>query len=401
MPVFSYIARDGRQARVKGAISADSPRQARDLLRGRALVIEQLSPQRAATGFGAAWLLRRRATRARLAEVLRELATLLSVGVDLLDALQTLARQHRGHMQTSLLLLCDRVSAGTGLAEAMSEQPYVFDELSVRMAEVGENAGNLDIVLEQLADFQERSLQMKDRILGALLYPAIVFATASGVSLFLMTVVVPTLLTNLIETGRALPWPTRVLKTASDFLIADGWLLLLGGAVLIAGIIALVSTRRGRHAWHRLLLRIPLIGSLTRRQEIARLASTIATLLRSGVVYLQAAEIAAKGCRNEVFREALLESGRAVASGQDIGQTLGRTKVFPPLVIHIFTVGQAAGQLEEMLDRLAVNYDRQVASLVNRLASVLEPILILILAVFVGFILFATLLPILEAGNVL
>ena len=216
-----------------------------------------------------------------------------------------------------------------------------------------------------------------------------------------MTVVVPTLLTNLIETGRALPWPTRVLKTASDFLITDGWLLVLGGAVMVAAIIAVVSTRRGRHAWHRLLLRIPLLGSLARRQEIARLAFTIATLLRSGVVYLQAAEIAAKGCRNVVFREALLESGQAVASGQDIGQTLSRTNVFPPLVVHIFTVGQAAGQLEEMLDRLAVNYDRQVSSLANRLASILEPILILVLAVFVGFILFATLLPILEAGNVL
>ena len=127
----------------------------------------------------------------------------------------------------------------------------------------------------------------------------------------------------------------------------------------------------------------------------------MATLLRSGIVYLRAAEIAAKASRNLVFREALLESGQAVASGQDIGEAISRTGVFPPLAVHIFTVGQATGQLDEMLERLAVNYDRQVTTLTNRLASVLEPILILTLALFVGFILFATLLPILEAGNVL
>lgn len=400
MPVFAYRAFDRRHAALTGSIAADSPRQARDKLRARGLLIEEIRSQEAGRRARARWLFRKRAGAARSAAALREPATLLSVGVDLPEALGTLARQHRGFFQTALLLLSDRISGGARLAEAMGEQPGVFDELTVRMVEVGENTGNLEEVLDQLADFQERSLQLKDRVIGALLYPAIVFSTALGVSLFLMTVVVPMLLTNLIEAGKTLPWPTRVLKGMSDFLLGYGWLLVPGGVGLTIAVAILLRTARGRRVWHRLVLRIPLIGSLARRQAISRLAATMATLIRSGIVYLRAAEIAARTTGNGVFREALEKSSRQIAAGRDIGAALEQTGVFPPLVIHVFSVGQASGRLEEMLDRLAADYDRQVNTLSNRLASVLEPILILVLAVFVGFILFATLLPILEAGNV-
>lgn len=401
MPVFHYQALDRRQRAVSGAVAADSPRQARDVLRSRGLTVAQLRFQQSADYWGLHWFIRRRGCGGRVASTLRELSTLVGVGVDLVAALETLARQHRARFRTAILLVKDRVTAGAQLAEAMAEQRDVFDELTVAMVEVGENTGNLEQVLEQVADFHERSLQLRDRVLGALLYPAVVFATALGVTLFLMTVVVPMLLTNLVEAGRPLPWPTRVLKTMSDLLLERGHFLLLGACAVVIAMAALLGTAAGRRVWHRLLLRAPLAGSLVQRQSIARLAATVATLMRSGVVYLQAAEIAARVSKNVVFREALLASSQDVAAGKDIGAALERTGVFPPLVVHVFSVGQASGRLEEMLERLAANYDRQVANLANRLASVLEPALILVLAVFVGFILFATLLPILEAGNVL
>ena len=219
MPVFSYIARDARQIRVRGAISADSPHQARESLRARALLIEELSAETTSSRFRVGWLVRKRALKSQVVEVLRELATLLAAGIDVIDAIEVLSRQHRGHMQMSLLLLRDRIASGARMAEAMAEQTHIFDELSIRMTEVGENAGNLDVVLEQLADFQERSQQLKDRVIGALLYPAIVFVTASGISVFLMTVVVPMLLTNLVEAGKTLPWPTR--SSESDKRLSD------------------------------------------------------------------------------------------------------------------------------------------------------------------------------------
>lgn len=173
-----------------------------------------------------------------------------------------------------------------------------------------------------------------------------------------------------------------------------------------AGLVALAAgcalrTRAGRRAWHRLILALPLIGPMAQKQTIARVAMVMATLIRSGVVYLKAAEIVVRSTPNLVFSEAIQASAAEVAAGRDIGAALDRTGVFPPLVVHIFSVGQQSGRLEEMLQRLAIDYDRQVASSSARLASALEPLLILALAIFVGFILFATLLPILEAGNVL
>lgn len=401
MPVYHYRVQDVRSRSASGTIAAESPRHARDELRARGYAVEELRPH-AGSGFVPwQWLVRRRGTRGQLASLLRELSTLLAVGVGIVDALETLLRQHRGPVQTTLALLRDRVAGGARLAEAMRDEPHVFHELAVRMVEVGENTGNLEEVLEQLAGFLEDSNQLRDRVIGALLYPALVFCTAVAVSLFLMTVVVPMLLSGLLEAGRQLPWPTVVLKAMSDFLVRYG--LILGALTLALGatLIVIAHTSRGRRYWHAGLLRIPLVGSMARRQTIARLAGTMATLLRSGVEYLPAAEIAARSANNVIFRQALLDANERISAGQDIGAALEHTGVFPPLVIHVFAVGQASGRLEDMLDRLAADYTRQVKNLSERLASVLEPALILVLAVFVGFILFATLLPILEAGNVL
>ncbi len=400
MPVFKYRAIDQRQRPQAGTIAAESPRHARDAIRSRGLRVEEIARQKSGSTV-LRTLLRQRATAAQLASLLRELSTLLAVGVGLVDALETLGRQHRGHLQTSILLVRDRIAGGARLAEAMEEQPHVFHELAIRMVEVGENAGNLEEVLDQVAGFMENSSQLRDRVVGALLYPAIVFLTASVVAIFLMTVVVPMLLTNLIEAGRDLPWPTRVLKGASDLLLEHGAVLALTALVVITVIAIALKTERGRRAWHGCLLRIPLVGTLAFKQAVSRLAATIATLMRSGIEYIDAADIGARTTGNLVIRQALVESNRRIATGKDIGDALEETGIFPPLVVHVFTVGQAAGRLEEMLDRLSTAYDRQVTSLSNRLASVLEPILILVLAIFVGFILFATLLPILEAGNVL
>lgn len=401
MPVYHYKVQDVRARTATGTIAAESPRNARDELRSRGLAVEEIWPHRLRGGWGWHWLTQRRTNRAQLASLLRELSTLLAVGVGIVDGLETLIRQHRGPLQTSLALLRDRVASGARLAEAMRDEPGVFPELAVRMVEVGENTGNLEDVLDQLATFLEDSNQLRDRVVGALLYPAIVFVTALGVMLFLMTVVVPMLLSGLLEAGRELPWPTMVLKSLSDFLVDYGHMALMATTILFGLMVLALRTQRGRYVWHRLLLRVPLLGSMARRQTISRLAATLATLMRSGVEYIPAAEIAARSSNNRVFQQALLNANEMISAGKEIGLALEQTNVFPPLVIHIFSVGQASGRLEDMLDRLAGDYSRQVKSLSQRLASILEPVLILVLAVFVGFILFATLLPILEAGNVL
>jgi general secretion pathway protein F len=401
MAVFAYTATDTASSLVRGTIVADTARQARDDLRGRGLAIHSILPQQVSTK--RAWSLLRRPGRsvAKVGSAVRELATLLGAGIPLLEALDTLANQYGGSFGSSLLILRERVAAGTSLAEAMRDQPAVYDSLCVQMVEVGENSGTLDVVLEQVAGFSERSLQFKDRVTSALMYPALVLLMSVGVGMFLMTIVVPMLLDNLLDAGRPLPWPTRVLKGISDTIRHHGWWIGLLFVAFAVAIITVLRTERGRLLWHRAVLRLPLVGPMAQKQEIARIAMIVSTLMKSGIVFLQSLETAARTTKNRVIGRALLQGRDAVMAGRDIGDALAPTAVFPPMVIQIFAVGQQSGKLEEMLDRLSETYERQVNSLATRLAAALEPILIVFLSIFVGFILFATILPILEAGNVL
>ncbi|HEU0069034.1 MAG TPA: type II secretion system F family protein, partial [Nitrospiraceae bacterium] len=352
MAVFSYTAVDERRNVVRGTVAGASPRQARDELRAKGLAVQTISAESANGSAYAriswAWP---GAFGAKVAIFVRELATLLAVGVPLLEGLDTLVRQQRGAMRMALLLLRDEIASGASLAEAMARQPHVFDPLAVSMVEVGEATGNLDSVLEQLAEFKQRSLEFKDRVLTALFYPAIVLSVSLSVSVFLMRFVVPMLLTNLLEARRTLPWPTRVLKGMSDILVDHGaWLLIL--VIIVAvGIAMGLRTRSGRRLWNRVLLWIPVIGPMARKQEIARMALVVASMMRSGIVFLQSLAIASRSTGNLLMREALDQCHDQVISGRDIGEAMEATGYFPPLVVQVFSVGQKTGRLEEMLQR--------------------------------------------------
>ena len=400
MPVFTYIANDAEASERSGTIAADTPRQARDLLRERGLVVRRVEEAAGPVRAGA-W--RRRAgtgIRHQATGFIREVSTLLAVGVPLLEALETIARQYKGRFATVILLLRDRVAAGASLGQAMREHPAVFDELAVNITDVGEDAGTLDESLRRLAEFRERSEQLRGRVATALIYPAIVLVVAIAATLFLMTFVVPRILQPLIELGQPLPLPTRVVKSLSDFVLKWWW---LGAACLFAGFIAFgafVRSPGGRRRWHGFLLRIPVLGELIRKQAIVRICVVLGTLLKSGIVFVRAIQIAQRTTNNLVLRDALVACEKAITAGGDIGEAVGRTGAFPPMVVQIFAVGQQSGRLEEMLERLAETYDRLVETAAARLTAVLEPVLIVILAVVVLFIVLATVLPILEAGNV-
>jgi len=335
MAVFTYKALDENSALIQGTISADNPRTARDLLRNRGLLVESVVTQREATT--SLWWPRRRRGRygAKRVAMIRELSTLLSAGIPLLEALDSQAKQHTGNFQTSLLLLRDRVAAGSMLADGMREQPEIYDPLSVHMVEVGENSGTLDKVLDQLANFSERYLQLKDRVTNALFYPVVVFLLSMGVGMFLMTVVVPMLLDNLLEAGKTIPWPTRVLKAMSDALRAHGLEMIAVAAVLVTGILLALRTETGRRFWHRLLLKLPVLGTMARKQEIARMALIVSTLLKSGIVLVHSLEIAGRATKNVILQEALAAGRSAIQTGQEIGHALESTQEFPPTVVQL------------------------------------------------------------------
>ncbi len=405
MAVFTYKATDSGAIEQIGTIAADTPRQARDLLRTRGLIVRDLADYSTRSNpigpsrFSGMGFFSRSAPRALTTQFLRELSTLLSVGVPMLEALDTIARQHHGRLHSAVILLRDRVGAGASLAQAMRDQPGMFDELAISITEVGEDAGTLDASLERLAEFRERAEQLRGRISIALTYPAIVLTLAIAASIFLMTFIVPRILEPLIEMGQPMPLPTRIVKGASDFLVNWGWLIAALGVACVFAFSALLRTSSGKLAWHRAILRIPLVGELIRKQAIVRISIVLSTLLKSGVVFIRALQVAQRTTSNLILREALRKCEDAVLAGADIGEALADTRAFPPMAVQIFALGQQSGRLEEMLDRLAGVYDREVSTTAQRLAAILEPMLIILLAMVVLFIVMATVLPILEAGN--
>lgn len=404
MAVYGYTAVHpgaNRSGPIRGTITADSARQARDQLRAQGLSIRNIAEHAPARGRGwlADYFMRRQASK--VTSLYQEMATLLAADIPLLRTLDTIARQHNGRFKQSILLMRDHVAAGRSLAEAMATQPALFDELSRHIVEVGENTGMLESGLTHLVTFRRRAAGLKNRIASALLYPCIVLAMGVAVSVFLMTFVVPNLLGVLLESGRDLPFATQVVKGMSDFLLHGWWALLLGAGVVVSAIWAVLRNEAGRLHWHRLQLKIPVLGELLRKQAIARLAMVMAVLLKSDLVFTRALQIAQRTVHNRVLRHALETCEEAVYAGQDIAEALDTTRAFPPLVVQVFAVGQASGRLEEMLENLAADYDTQVDIASGRLTAMLEPIMMVLLAVMVGFIAFATILPILEAGDVL
>jgi general secretion pathway protein F len=401
MAVFTYRATTPAARPVSGTLVADTPRQAREQLQDRGLLVRSVVQRRQRSDTTSAWRDRwmRRRLSARAVGFTRDLATLLAVGVPLADAVGTLAEQATGPFRSVLLQLQDRVASGASLASALAEQPGAFDDLDVALADVGEAAGNLDVVLDRLAEFKEARAAVRNRVGTALIYPAIVFVVAVGVSVLLMTFVVPKLLAPLVESGQPIPPVTRLVKAASDGLVAYWWAGALAIATFTAAASYALGTTPGRAAWDRAVLRVPLLGDAARKQAIARLALVLAVLLRSGIVFVRAVEIAAQTTPNGVLRDALARLAAAVTTGADVAEAVRSSGAFPPMVVQMFAVGQQSGRLEDMLDRLAADYDRQVRTLTARLTAVLEPALILLLVVLVGTIALATLLPMLEAAD--
>lgn len=401
MAVFSYVGVDQNSTIVKGTVAADTPRQAREELREKGVRVRKLDisserPRRR-------WVpgITLASYKAQWSTAVHELAMLLHAGIPMLEALDTLGEQNSGKFRAAILGVRDRVAAGSSLAEALRERPDLFDEASVHMVEVGENSGTLDSVLTQLAQFKQKQLQLRDAVTTALVYPIFLVCFGTAAALFLMTSVLPPLLENLQETLTTLPWPTRVAKAVSDTLMSYGWPLIFLLVASIFGVVMLVRTERGKEFAHRLILRLPIIGPMAIKQGVSRIAMIIGTLSRSGVELTRAVELAERSTGNVIFKRALHQCGERIAAGEEVADALEQSGAFPPLAVRVFSVGQESGKLDEMLFRLAEDYDAQVATSSARLTSLLEPVLILVLAALVGFLLLATILPILEAGNVM
>lgn len=428
MPVFRYSAMDAAATMRKGELSADSARAARGKLHDRGWLLLDLAPVRdrppslvslvgrkrkrpstmtAAEGGAVAVNASARPVRMKPAATLflRELSTLLEVGMPMLPALDTVIRQQPAKHRADWMLLRERVSGGGSLAVAMGEATRLggritrFDAVTLAMVEVGEDAGRLGPVLEETAAYRERLGRLRSRLSSALIYPAVVGLVGVLVCVFLMTYVVPQVTEPLLDAGVKPPRLTRWVMGVSNVFVAHGWWLVPAAAAGIFGLTAGIRTHRGSRIWHRVLLRVPLLDEVLVKQAVVRIAFVISTLMRSGVSFERALGIARASVKNSVLRDALFACEEAVRAGQDMGPALEASGVFPATVVQVFALGQESGNLEKLLDRLGEGYDRQVNTLVDRLASLVEPVLIVVLALAVGTIAFATVLPILQVGK--
>jgi len=401
MAVFSYKALGAGAALVRGAVTADTARQARDVLRDQGLTITEIAPVQQGSKVTFRQPRAGRRDQVELVAFVRELATLLTAGIPLLSALHTLAGQHRRRLQAVIQHLAGRVAAGESLAEAMGREPAYFDELAVSVVRVGESTGSLETALKRLADFKEKAMRFRSRVTAALTYPTIVCIMGVAVAAFLMTYVVPSLLNTLVQAGKPLPAITRVVKAASDFLVTWWWALLGAIGLAVLAVKAALRSEWGRELADRVILRLPVVGELVRKENTSQIAVVLAALLRSGLQFVGAIRIVRRTIRNRLFRRSLDEYEAAVTAGSDVAGPLAASGVFSPMVVQMLAVGQESGRLEDMLEQLAEAYDQEVSTATVRLMALLEPLLIVALAVLVGFIAFATVLPILEVSNVL
>lgn len=405
MSVFSYHAVDARQEPHSGTIAADSPALARQALRGRGLWVTSIASSAVIGRTLGQRLERIRMRRSRrgneqVAELWRNLAVLLEAGVPLADALSVCLRQQSGPIQTVLRQLHDSVRNGQSFGDALAAHEQRFDELALSVVRVGERSGTLAAALRELADYQSRRRAIANRLGTALIYPFILCLVGSAVVIFLMGHVVPQLVEVLAAAGHELPAPTRVLKAISDGVVRHGAMAGLVATGLLAAGAAWRRTQRGKRFCERCVLAIPLLGDLVRKSWVARISMMLATLLRSDVRFVDALATVRAGIPHRLYAEELERLGRAVEAGAGIAEPLRDSRLIPPLVVHLLGVGQESGELPRMLDRLRDSYEKEVELAIARFLAVLEPALIVVLGVVIGFVVFATLLPILETTRI-
>lgn len=329
----------------------------------------------------------------------RQLATLLDAGLPLLRALEVMIRQEKNlRFQAVLEQIADQVKSGNSFSDGLAQHPKIFDRLFVNMVRAGEAGGVLDVVLARLAGFMEKSLKTKKKVKAAMVYPIVVVAVAVAIVALLMVVVVPkfqTIFDDMLE-GAALPGPTQLVIGVSNFMRDHIMLTLILVVVGIFGFRFLVKTPIGARLSNWLSINIPKVGDLVRKVNIARITRTFGTLLSSGVPILQAITITKDITGNKFYENALTRIHDSVRDGEALAAQMTRETVFPNMVTSMVDVGEETGELAEMLNRVADNYDEDVDNAVAGITSIIEPVMIVFLAVVVGFIVIALFLPIVE-----
>jgi type IV pilus assembly protein PilC len=335
-------------------------------------------------------------SRKQLVGFTRQLSTLQDAGLPILRSLQILEQQQKpGLLKAIIGGVGDEVEGGGSLSDAMSKFPKAFDKLYVNMINAGEAGGVLDLILARLAEFMEKAAKLKKKVIGAMIYPAVVISIAVGIVTMIMIFVIPKFKTIFKEFKTDLPAITQVLLTVSNWFAAEyGWAYVLGSPIAFALIWKLVRlSNTGRYISDAIILKVPILGGILGKTAIARFTRTLGTLISAGVPILDAINITKETCGNEVYTRALTKVHDAIREGESMADPLRATKVCDSIVVNMVDVGEETGDLDKMLIKVADNYDSDVDVLVGSLISILEPVMVVILGCIVGFIVVALFAP--------
>ena len=406
MPVYQYAGVDRKGKKVSGIIDADGEKGARVKLRRQGVFPMSIVAEGAGkpkVGFASDINISQYFQRVKAQDVAmmtRQMATLVGANIPLVDALAALKDQVENPKLRSIISqVREKVTEGTKLSDALKAHPKIFSNLYVNMVNAGENSGALGPVLTRLADFTEGQTQLRSKVIGAMIYPALMSSVGGVLMIALLTFVVPKVAKIFDDVNAVLPLPTRLLLIVSGALSNYWYLFIIIVPVIVWAFKRYLKTPKGIAWWDRFLLKMPLFGKLNRMVVISRFTRTLSTLISSGVPLLSAMGIVKNIITNSVLRKVVEETVENVREGQSLAEPLKRSGEFPPIVTHMIAIGEKTGDLETMLSRVADAYDIQVDNTVSTLTTLLEPIMILVMAVVVGFIVMSILLPILQLNQ--
>ncbi|MCL9684610.1 GspF family T2SS innner membrane protein variant LspF [Legionella maioricensis] len=391
MGAYQYQALKKNGNPSKGVIEADSERHARQLLREQGLIptqIQTLTQQRVANT-------KSKISAADLSLLTRQLATLLAAGIPVEESLRGVSEQTEKDKVRELIIgIRAKVLEGYGLAQAMAQYPNAFPELYRATVGSGEQTGRLDLVLEKLADYTENQQNTRQKVQQALIYPLIMIIVSVAIISFLLTFVVPKIIEVFTSSGQTLPGMTQLLITFSQFIKSYGLYTLMVILLAIVGFKRSLNNIKIKMAWHRLILRLPIVSYLAKTINVARYIHTFGILFAAGVSVLETMRVSASLVTNLVMRQAFDAATLRVREGSGIHEALKETRYISPMAIHLIASGEKSGQLSNMMERSANHLDNEVKRLIDTSLTLLEPMVILLMGAVVLFIVLATLLPI-------
>jgi type IV pilus assembly protein PilC len=410
MPTYAYVAMNSSGQEVKEEVDANSSEEAIAKIRSKGYFptkVKEKAAKKAKKGKGApgddAPVASKKkmpmsiggVPRKQLVAFTRQLSTLQDAGLPILRSLQILEQQQKpGLLKAIIGGVAEEVEGGGTLSDAMAKYPKAFDKLYVNMINAGEAGGVLDLILARLADFMEKAAKLKKKVIGAMIYPGVVISIAIGIVSMIMVFVIPKFETIFNDFGTKLPPITQLLLDISRWFANWGWAYVLASPIVISLVWKLIRTSEGgKYATDAIKLKVPILGNILGKSAIARFTRTLGTLISAGVPILDAINITKETCGNEVYSRALAKVHDAIREGESMADPLRATKTCDAIVVNMVDVGEETGDLDKMLIKVADNYDSDVDVLVGSLISILEPVMVVVLGVIVGFIVIALFMP--------